>query len=110
MGARKIIVANVGPIGCIPFQREINPSAGSNCVVFPNQLAQLFNSQLRSLLGEIGENLRGSKFIYADVYRIVDDIIRNYTLYGMYTFFYYFCLYMDGTYIYTLQLPPISNN
>ncbi|KAI3469276.1 hypothetical protein Pfo_025939 [Paulownia fortunei] len=82
MGARKVIVANVGPIGCIPFQREINPSAGDGCAVFPNQLAQLFNSQLRSLVNELGANLEGSKFIYADVYRIVDDIIQNYISYG----------------------------
>ncbi|KAK6160969.1 hypothetical protein DH2020_004350 [Rehmannia glutinosa] len=82
MGARKIVVANVGPIGCIPFQREINPSAGDGCVVFPNQVAQIFNSQLRGLVKELGANLLGSTFIYADVYRIVDDIIQNYSSYG----------------------------
>lgn len=105
MGARKIIVANVGPIGCIPFQREINPSAGNGCVVFPNQLAQQFNTQLRSLVEELSANLEGSKFIYADVYRIVDDIIQNYSSYGMYISLYilrwdlycksYFIFYSD---------------
>ncbi|KAL3505621.1 hypothetical protein ACH5RR_031003 [Cinchona calisaya] len=82
MGARKIAVVNVGPIGCIPYQREINPSAGEDCVAFPNQLAQLFNIQLRSLVTELIANLKGSKFIYADVYRIVDDLIKNYISYG----------------------------
>lgn len=82
MGARKLIVANVGPIGCIPYQREINPSAGDNCVAFPNQLAEMFNSQLRGLLTELNSNLQGSKFIYADVYHIVGDIIQNYQSYG----------------------------
>ncbi|XP_057809748.1 GDSL esterase/lipase At4g16230-like [Salvia miltiorrhiza] len=82
MGAKNIIVANVGPIGCIPFQREMNPSAGNECVDFPNQLAQLFNAQLRSLVQQLNTNLDGSNFIYADVYHIVHDIIRNYTSYG----------------------------
>ncbi|XP_047948756.1 GDSL esterase/lipase At4g16230-like [Salvia hispanica] len=83
MGARKIIVANVGPIGCIPYQRDINPSAQNQCVALPNQLAQLFNAQLRSLVQQLNAiNLDGSKLIYADVYHIVDDIIRNYTSYG----------------------------
>ncbi|GER25622.1 GDSL esterase/lipase [Striga asiatica] len=82
MGARKIVVANVGPIGCIPFQREINPSAGDGCAVFPNQLAQLFNAQLRGLLRDLSANLQHSTFVYADVYHIVDDIIQNYSSYG----------------------------
>lgn len=84
MGARKIVVANVGPIGCIPYQREINPSAaGDGCAARPNQLAQMFNYQLRNLVQELGANLQESTFIYADVYRIVDDIIHNYSSYGM---------------------------
>lgn len=86
MGARKIIVANVGPIGCIPYQRDINPSAENQCVALPNQLAQLFNAQLRSLVQQLNAiTLDGSKLIYADVYHIVDDIIQNYTSYGTYS-------------------------
>ncbi|PIN19220.1 Triacylglycerol lipase [Handroanthus impetiginosus] len=82
MGARNIVVANVGPIGCIPFEREVNPSAGDGCVVFPNQVAQMFNSQLKGLVNELSANLEGSRFIYADVYGIVDGIIQNYSSYG----------------------------
>lgn len=82
MGARKIIVVNVGPIGCIPYQREINPSAGNKCVNFPNELAQLFNNQLRILVTQLNSKLIGSKFVYADVYEIVRDIIQNYSSYG----------------------------
>lgn len=82
MGARQFVVPNVGPIGCIPYQRDINPLSGDNCVVLPNQLAQSFNSQLRSLLMELAANLKGSKFLYADVYHIVADILQNYVSYG----------------------------
>ncbi|KAF7150957.1 hypothetical protein RHSIM_Rhsim02G0003400 [Rhododendron simsii] len=82
MGARKIIVVNVGPIGCIPYQREINPSAGENCVAFPNELAQMFNAPLKDLVAELSANLKGATFVYADVYHIVDDIVQNYKSYG----------------------------
>ncbi|KAL9225474.1 hypothetical protein vseg_001391 [Gypsophila vaccaria] len=82
MGAKKIVIVNVGPIGCIPYVRELNPSAGNNCVAFPNKLAQLFNSRLRSLANELSNNLQGSRFVYADVYRVVDDLLNNYTSYG----------------------------
>ncbi|KAF5941550.1 hypothetical protein HYC85_019192 [Camellia sinensis] len=82
MGARNIVVANVGPIGCIPYQRDINPSAGGSCVAFPNQLAQLFNAQLKDLLAELSANLKESKFLYANVYRLFEDIIKNHISYG----------------------------
>lgn len=82
LGARQILVPNVGPIGCIPYQRDVNPLSGSNCVALANQLAVSFNSQLKSLLIELGANLQGSTFLYADVYHIVADIIQNYMSYG----------------------------
>nr|KYP57879.1 GDSL esterase/lipase At4g16230 family [Cajanus cajan] len=82
LGARKIVVANVGPIGCIPSQRDANPGAGDSCVVFPNQLAQLFNTQLKGLIAELNSNLEGSMFVYADVYRILEDILLNYVVLG----------------------------
>ena len=76
-------MANVGPIGCIPFERDTNPDAGDSCVAFPNQLAQLFNTQLRSLIVELNKNLKDSLFVYADVYLILEDILQNYTAYGV---------------------------
>ncbi|KAF5192304.1 GDSL esterase/lipase [Thalictrum thalictroides] len=82
LSARKIIVANVGPIGCIPYQRDINPSAGDDCDAYPNQLANLFNERLKPLVMELNSNLPGSKFVYADVFRIVVDIIQNFKSYG----------------------------
>ncbi|KAK2990226.1 hypothetical protein RJ640_014678 [Escallonia rubra] len=82
LGARKIVVANLGLIGCIPFQRDSNPSSGLSCVDFANELAQLFNIQLRSLVAELNTSLKGSQFVYADVYHIVEDILQNYKSYG----------------------------
>ncbi|XP_031498739.1 GDSL esterase/lipase At4g16230-like [Nymphaea colorata] len=82
MGARKIIVVNVGPIGCIPYLRELYSPPADECAAQPNQLAQNFNVLLRGLVSELSENLPQAKFVYADVYRIVADIIQNYRSYG----------------------------
>lgn len=82
LGARKVVVANVGPIGCIPSQRDSNIGAGDSCVSFPNQLAQLYNSQLKDLITELNSNLEGSAFAYADVYQILDDMLKNYVALG----------------------------
>lgn len=83
MGARKIIVSNVGPIGCIPFERDTNPSAGRNCVEFPNQMAQSYNKRLKDLVLELSSNLEGALIVYANVYNIVADIIQNHENYGI---------------------------
>ncbi|KAJ3683035.1 hypothetical protein LUZ60_013262 [Juncus effusus] len=83
LDARKIVVVNVGPIGCIPYIRDTMQLGGGNgCVDLPNQLAQGFNRRLKDLITELRSNLPGSMFVYADAYRIVSDIIDNYKKYG----------------------------
>ncbi|KAM6571597.1 hypothetical protein CsatA_015677 [Cannabis sativa] len=82
LGARKIVVVSVGTIGCIPYQRDINFKLGDNCAALPNELAQSFNTQLRSLVLELNANLKGSKFVYANGYHVMKDILDNYIKYG----------------------------
>ncbi|XP_021752378.1 GDSL esterase/lipase At4g16230-like [Chenopodium quinoa] len=84
MGARKILVTNVPQIGCTPFERRINLCSGNQCAAYPNQLAQLYNVQLKSLLTELNSNLKGSKFLYGDAYGIFTDFVYNYRSYGMF--------------------------
>ncbi|KAJ4868842.1 hypothetical protein Rs2_49609 [Raphanus sativus] len=82
LGARKIVVINIGPVGCIPFSRESDPTAGDECSVEPNEVAQMYNLQLKTVVDDLNANLQGSRFVYADVFRIVYDIIQNYGSYG----------------------------
>lgn len=83
LDARKILVANVGPIGCIPYQRATVLLHGADdCVSLPNQMALSFNSQLKDLIMELNADLPGATFVYANVYDIVADIIANYDSYG----------------------------
>ncbi|KAF4402494.1 hypothetical protein G4B88_012279 [Cannabis sativa] len=96
LGARKIVVANVGPIGCMPLERDINPKVRDNCVAFPNELAQSFNAQLRSLVAKLNLNLKGSKFVYGDTYHALEDILDNYIKYG-FEYRNSSCCYLPGT-------------
>ncbi|KAG7018565.1 GDSL esterase/lipase, partial [Cucurbita argyrosperma subsp. argyrosperma] len=82
LGARNIVVVNVGPIGCIPYQRDSNPSLGSNCANSPNLMAQSFNNQLRGLITELRAQFQNSNFLYANAYHIVQDIVQNHASYG----------------------------
>ncbi|KNA25457.1 hypothetical protein SOVF_005720 [Spinacia oleracea] len=107
MGARRIVVVNVGPIGCIPYERDLNPTAGNDCVAFPNQLAQLFNLQLKSLVTELSNNLEGSKFVYGDAYHIVNDILVNYQSYGFENAN-YACCYASGRFGGLIPCGPTS--
>lgn len=82
MGARNFVVTNVPPIGCCPNQRDLNPSSRQECVASRNHLVQQYNQQLKQMLMELTTTLKGSTFLYADVYHIVEDIMQNYRSYG----------------------------
>ncbi|XP_043726197.1 GDSL esterase/lipase At4g16230-like [Telopea speciosissima] len=97
-GARKIIVTNVGPIGCIPYERDTNPTAGDECVAFPNEITEMYNLRLRSLVvEELSTTLVGSQFVYADAYNIVSDLIQNPAAYG-FEVATSACCYLSGKY------------
>ncbi|XP_058069246.1 GDSL esterase/lipase At2g23540-like [Magnolia sinica] len=82
LDARKFVIGNVGPIGCIPYQKTINRLSVDECVKLPNQLAVQYNGRLRDLLTELNENLPGATFVLANVYDLVLELITNYAKYG----------------------------
>ncbi|XP_057529646.1 GDSL esterase/lipase At2g23540 [Amaranthus tricolor] len=85
LDARKFVVGNVGPIGCIPYQKTINQLNENECVDLADKLARQYNAKLKDLLTQLGENLPGSTFIYANVYDLVMELITNYKNYGFNT-------------------------
>ncbi|KAH6761768.1 GDSL-like Lipase/Acylhydrolase superfamily protein [Perilla frutescens var. hirtella] len=85
LDARKFIVGNVGPIGCIPYQRTINQLSENECVSLPNKLALQYNAKLKDLLQELNENLGEATFVLANVYDLVMELITNYAKYGFTT-------------------------
>ncbi|KAG9440766.1 hypothetical protein H6P81_020931 [Aristolochia fimbriata] len=82
LDARKFVVGNVGPIGCIPYQKTINRVSQDECVKLPNQLAQQYNGKLRNLLAQLNDDLPGATFVYANVYDLVMELVANYAKYG----------------------------
>lgn len=85
LDARKFVVGNVGPIGCIPYQKTINQLDSTECVGLANKLALQYNGRLRDLLTELNENLPGAKFVHANVYDMVMEVITDYKKYGFTT-------------------------
>ncbi|KAF8012446.1 hypothetical protein BT93_I0569 [Corymbia citriodora subsp. variegata] len=85
LDARKFVLGNVGPIGCIPYQKTINQLNSDQCVDLANQLARQYNGRLQDLLTELNENLPGATFVHADVYDLVMELITNHDKYGFTT-------------------------
>ncbi|KAK9061847.1 hypothetical protein SSX86_019031 [Deinandra increscens subsp. villosa] len=85
LDARKFIIGNVGPIGCIPYQRTINQLKENECVALPNELALRYNAKLKDLVAELNDNLPGATFVHANVYDLVMELITNYDKYGFTT-------------------------
>ncbi|XP_020275025.1 GDSL esterase/lipase At2g23540-like [Asparagus officinalis] len=85
LDARKFVIGNVGPIGCIPYQKTINQIEETECAGLPNKLALQYNSKLRDLLVQLNQELPGAKFVLANVYDLVMELITNHKKYGFKT-------------------------
>ena len=82
MDGRKFVVSNVGPIGCIPYQKAINQLNDDQCADLANKLAIQYNARLKDLVAELNDNLPGATFVLANVYDLVMELITNYGKYG----------------------------
>jgi len=82
MGARKVVVASIGPIGCIPFQLTIRFSKNGVCNEKANADVQLFNVGVLAIVKQLNAELPGAHFIYADAYKGFTDMIFNPSQYG----------------------------
>lgn len=85
LDARKFILGNVGPLGCIPYQKTINQLSENQCVELPNKLALQYNAKLKDLVAQLNDNLPGATFVHANVYALVMEVITNYAKYGFTT-------------------------
>ncbi|KAF9589494.1 hypothetical protein IFM89_024765 [Coptis chinensis] len=81
LGARKISITGLPPMGCVPLVRTISrPSA--NCLEKYNDVAKDFNKKLDNLIVKMNKELNGVKVVTANTYGIVLDMIQNPLKYG----------------------------
>jgi len=84
LGARKFILSNVGPLGCIPYRMTLDSTKEGQCVQSDNSLVAGFNVALKSLVDEFNGRYPNAKFVLANSYNVVSRIINNPTSFGMY--------------------------
>ncbi|KAI3755895.1 hypothetical protein L1987_55704 [Smallanthus sonchifolius] len=74
LGARKISIAGLPPMGCLPYERTKHYFI---CIQKYNLVASEFNVKLQQLVRKLNQDLGGIQLVYSDIYDILLDIIKN---------------------------------
>ncbi|KAJ3696570.1 hypothetical protein LUZ61_000275 [Rhynchospora tenuis] len=82
LGARKMGIVSLPPIGCIPFERTINLAALGQCREEINKAARDFTSKQEQLVAKLNAELPGLKIVLGNIYGLGIDIISNPSAYG----------------------------
>ncbi len=82
LGARKISLTGVPPMGCLPLERAMNIMGQNDCVENYNKVALEFNGKLKALVARLNKELHGARLIFTDPYFIFSQIIKKPSLYG----------------------------
>lgn len=82
LGARKISLTGVPPMGCLPLERTLNFFDGNDCVEKYNDIGLEFNKKLSDLALELNKDLVGINVVTPDSYNILLQMIRQPALFG----------------------------
>ncbi|XP_024966163.1 GDSL esterase/lipase At5g55050-like [Cynara cardunculus var. scolymus] len=80
MGARKVMVAGVGEIGCCPVQRKLNKTG--ECNVELNYWSAKYNDGLKIMLESLKSDSPGMNYAYFDTYGAMANLFQKPDTYG----------------------------
>ncbi|TVU02010.1 hypothetical protein EJB05_52545, partial [Eragrostis curvula] len=80
LGARKVDLNGLPPMGCLPMERHVVSGA---CTEAYNSVARNFNAGVRDLVARLDAELGGgARVVYGDVYSGVADVLADPAAYG----------------------------
>ncbi|XLS73888.1 hypothetical protein HN51_030753 [Arachis hypogaea] len=82
LGARKISLTGLPPMGCLPLERAINIMEFHGCVEEYNNVALEFNGKLRWLVSKLNKDLPGLQLVDANAYDILLQIVTQPSRFG----------------------------
>ncbi|KAG4383175.1 hypothetical protein GLYMA_13G026300v4 [Glycine max] len=82
LGARKISLGGLPPMGCLPLERTTNFVGGNECVSNYNNIALEFNDNLSKLTTKLKKDLPGIRLVFSNPYDILLQIIKRPAQYG----------------------------
>ncbi|XP_057460433.1 GDSL esterase/lipase At4g26790 [Actinidia eriantha] len=77
LGARKISLGGLPPMGCLPLERTTNLLFGSRCVEEYNDVARDFNEKLRGLVEKLNKEFAEINLVFSNPYDILSEIIEH---------------------------------
>ncbi|XP_073058203.1 GDSL esterase/lipase At2g04570-like [Primulina eburnea] len=84
LGARKMSLTGLPPMGCLPLERATNlvNGNGEGCMNGYNGVALLFNAKLNGLVNRMNEEMEGIRVVFSDPYGVFLQMIRNPSSFG----------------------------
>lgn len=82
IGARRIAVFNLPPIGCVPSQRTLAGGPSRLCAEDHNKAAELVNSKLSSAMDSLKKMSPQAKIVIIDIYNPLLNLILHPQDYG----------------------------
>ena len=90
LGARKIVLTGLPPMGCLPLERTTNyfGGNGNECIKSYNVVALNFNGKLNGLVQKLNGELTGIRAVLSNPYNTLLQMIQKPSAFGKSTFFY----------------------
>ncbi|KAK6924515.1 GDSL lipase/esterase [Dillenia turbinata] len=82
LGARRVAVFSLPPIGCVPSQRTIGGGLKRSCAESRNHAAEIFNSKLSLTVDLLNKKLPRAKLVVFDIYNPLLALLHNHAKYG----------------------------
>ncbi|XP_057433507.1 GDSL esterase/lipase At2g04570-like [Lotus japonicus] len=82
LGARKISLGGVPPMGCLPLERTTNFAGGNDCMSRYNNIALEFNDKLNKLTTKLNKELPGVRLVFSSPYDILLNVVKKPAQYG----------------------------
>lgn len=82
LGARKISLTGLPPMGCLPLERAINILDHHDCVQGYNEVALEFNGKLGWLVTKLNKDLPGLQLVDASAYDMLLKMITQPSRFG----------------------------
>ncbi|CAB4308464.1 unnamed protein product [Prunus armeniaca] len=86
LGARKMSISGLPPMGCLPLERTKNILSGSDCIEEYNDVARIFNEKLQGLTEKLSKKLVRIQLVLLNPYDILLEIIQNPATFGEFYF------------------------
>lgn len=82
LGARRVRIVGLPPLGCLPLLRTLNRARPGECSAGHNTVAMRFNRRLRALVWKLNLELPGAQVVYVDQYHLLAAMIDKPWEYG----------------------------